>query len=145
MSDRFFLDTNVFVYAFSMRELQKAETAKQLIRRAMEQRSGIISYQVVQEFCNVAQKQFNAPLATVEIEQYLLSVLKRLLAVHSSIDLCAEALHIRERYKLSWYDSLIVAAAAEAKCSILYTEDLQHDQRFGDLVVQNPFRTESLR
>ena len=140
MSARFFLDTNVFVYAFSLRELEKADTAKQLIRMAITQRSGVISYQVMQEFCNVAQRQFDAPLSTMEIEQYLFEVLRRLLAVHSSVDLCAEALHIRERYKLSWYDSLIVAAALEAKCDVLYTEDLQHGQRFDDLVVTNPFR-----
>jgi predicted nucleic acid-binding protein len=45
-----------------------------------------------------------------------------------------------ERYKLGWYDSLIVAAAIEAECDVLYTEDLNHGQRFGDLVVTDPFR-----
>ncbi len=55
------------------------------------------------------------------------------------MSLYGEALRIRERYKLNWYDSLIVAAALEAKCDVLYTEDLQHGQRFGELVVINPF------
>jgi predicted nucleic acid-binding protein len=62
-----------------------------------------------------------------------------MLAVESSLALFDEALAIHIRYKLSWYDSLIVAAALEAKCDVLYTEDLQHGQRFGDLVVMNPF------
>jgi predicted nucleic acid-binding protein len=59
--------------------------------------------------------------------------------VHSSQALYAEALHLQHRYRLSWYDSLILAGAIEAQCSVLYSEDLQHGQRFGDLQIENPF------
>jgi predicted nucleic acid-binding protein len=48
-------------------------------------------------------------------------------------------LHLQSRYRLSWYDSLIVAAAIQAQCKLLLTEDLQHGQRFGDLRIENPF------
>ena len=50
-----------------------------------------------------------------------------------------EALQFQSRYRLSWYDSLIVAAAIQAQCQILMTEDLQHGQKFADLRVENPF------
>jgi predicted nucleic acid-binding protein len=63
-----------------------------------------------------------------------------MIAIESSFELFEKAFAIHFRYKLSWYDSLIVAAAIEAKCHVLYTEDLQHGQRFGDLVVTDPFR-----
>jgi predicted nucleic acid-binding protein len=53
--------------------------------------------------------------------------------------LYAEALRIQNRYRLSWYDALIVAAAVEADCRILYSEDLQHGQRFESTTVRNPF------
>jgi predicted nucleic acid-binding protein len=61
------------------------------------------------------------------------------MAVHSSQALYAEALRLSDRYSLSWYDALIVAAAIEGDSSLLYSEDLQHGQRFGDLQVENPF------
>ena len=74
-----------------------------------------------------------------EAEQYLATVFRPLWAIHSSHALYAEALHLRNRYRLSWYDSLIVAGAIEAECSVLYSEDMQHGQEFGDLRIENPF------
>jgi predicted nucleic acid-binding protein len=139
MSARYFLDTNVLAYTFDNREPRKAQVADRLVAEGIQQRTGIISYQVMQEFLNVALKRFNPPLASNDAQQYLSSVLRRLLAVQSSVALCSEALQIRDRYQLSWYDCLIVAAALEARCEILYTEDLQHGQRFGGLLVVNPF------
>ena len=139
MSARYFLDTNVLAYTFDNREPRKAQVADRLVAEGIQQRTGIISYQVMQEFLNVAFSRFNPPLASNDAQQYLSSVLRRLLAVQSSVALCSEALQIRDRYQLSWYDCLIVAAALEARCEILYTEDLQHGQRFGELRVVNPF------
>ena len=100
----------------------------------------MISYQVMQEYFSVGFRRFDPPLTLEEAEQYLHGVLRPMLRVQSSVGLCTEALHVRERYRLSWYDSLIVAAAQEARCTVLYTEDLQHGQRFGDVVVEDPFR-----
>jgi predicted nucleic acid-binding protein len=62
-----------------------------------------------------------------------------MLAVHSSPQLYLEALRIAEKTRLSWYDSLIVAAALEADCEVLYTEDLQHGWELDRLHVENPF------
>jgi len=62
-----------------------------------------------------------------------------LLAIHSSQALYGEALRLSGRYRLSWYDSLILAAAIEGQCSVLYSEDFQHGQQFEDLRVENPF------
>lgn len=142
MSDKYFLDTNVLAYAFDRKAPEKAKTAQKLVEEALETRRGVISYQVIQEFFNVAFRRFPEPLTADEAQQYLSTVLRRLLRVQSSVGLYSEALHVRERYRLSWYDSLIVAAAWEAKCGVLYTEDWQHGQRLGDLRVINPFRSE---
>jgi|SRR5580658_2331759 predicted nucleic acid-binding protein len=139
MSDRFFLDTNIFVYSLDRSAPAKSQKAAQLVRKALATQKGIISYQVVQEFFNVALKRFVQPMRTADAEQYLTTVLRPLLGVHSSPALFTEALHIQSSSGLSWYDSLIVAAAAQAKCDLLYTEDLQHGQRFGSLQVLNPF------
>ena len=87
----------------------------------------------------MALRRFAQPMAVAEAEQYLAAVFRPLMAIHSSQSLFADALRLSDRYGLSWYDALIVAAAIEGQCSLLYSEDLQHGQRFGDLQVENPF------
>jgi predicted nucleic acid-binding protein len=139
MSGRFFLDTNLFVYTFDAKAPAKAKKATQLIRRAADTGEGIISYQVVQEFFSVALRRFPQPMSVAEAEQYLITVLRPLLAVHSSAGLYFEALRIAEKHRLSWYDSLIAAAALEGRCDRLYSEDLQHGRKIEDLQIENPF------
>ena len=139
MSDRFFLDTNIFIYSLDPSAPQKSQTALQLIQRAVVTKKGIVSYQVVQEFFHVALKRFAVPMKTADAEQYLISIFRPLLGVHSSPALFTDALQLQSKSGFSWYDSLIVAAAIQAKCDFLFTEDLQHGQRFGTLQVLNPF------
>jgi len=139
MSDRFFLDTNIFVYSFDKSAPKKAVRSSELIQRAIETGQGIVSYQVVQEFFNLALRRFAQPMSIDDAEQYLSTVFRPLVAVHSSISLYAEALRIQAKNKLAWYDSLIIASAVAGECRILYSEDFQHGQRFGELRIENPF------
>ena len=139
MSARFFLDTNIFVYSFDASSPKKAAQARKLIRTALETRGGIVSYQVVQEFFNVALRRFARPMSRVDAEQYLSTTFRPLLSVHSSQALFAEALGIAARFRLPWYDSLIVASAIEGQCDILYSEDFQDGQQFGSVTITNPF------
>ncbi len=139
MSDRFFLDTNIFVYSFDQSTARKTEEADRLIHQALTTGKGLISYQVVQEFFNVAYRRFPEPMHLEQAEQFLSSVLRPLWAVYSSPSLCLRALQILERFRLQWYDALIVASALEAKCGILYSEDFQNGQKFDDLEIRNPF------
>jgi predicted nucleic acid-binding protein len=133
------MDTSIFVYSFDQSAAAKPQRAAQLIREALTTRKGVISYQVVQEFFNVALRRFSQPMQTADAEQYLITVFRPLLGVHSSQALCGEALHLHVRSGLSWYDSLILSAALQARCDLLFTEDLQHGQRFGSLQIRNPF------
>lgn len=139
MNDRYFLDTNLFVYTFDSTAPAKAKKAAQLIRRAADTGQGIISYQVVQEFFNVALRRFPQRMTVAEAEQYLITVLRPLLAVHSSPAIYFKALWVAERHRVSWYDSLIVAAAIEGQCEKLYTEDFQHGRKIESLRIENPF------
>lgn len=136
---RFFLDTNVFVYAADQGYPEKARRARDLIAEGTESRRGVVSYQVFQELVNVTLRQFARPIAPADLHRYLKTVFESLTLVHSSMPLYEEALRVLERYRLSWYDSLIVAAALEADCAVLYSEDFQDGQRFGGLRVRNPF------
>src|ERR1700760_196077 len=125
MSGRFFLDTNIFVYTFDSTAPAKAARATELVKLAIETRVGVLSYQVVQEFFNVAMRRFESPMTASEADQYLAATFRPLLAVHSSPALFSEALRLGSKFRLAWYDSLIVAAAIEAQCDTLYSEDLQ--------------------
>jgi predicted nucleic acid-binding protein len=140
MSGRFFLDTNIFVYSFDRSAPKKAEQAAKLIRNALETRGGIVSYQVVQEFFNVALRRFAKPMSSLDAEQYLSTTFRPLLSVHSSPALYGQALRMGARFRLPWYDSLIVAAAIEGQCDVLYSEDFQDEQKIGDVTISNPFK-----
>jgi predicted nucleic acid-binding protein len=139
MSDRYFLDTNIFVYSLDSVDPRKARIAEELVTRGVDSRLGVISYQVVQEFMNVSLRQFRTTMTATELELYFFKVLLPMMAVPSSSGLFLEALRVQRADQIAWYDSLIVAAALQGGCKILYSEDMQHGRRFGDLVIQNPF------
>lgn len=139
MSDRVFLDTNVFVYSLTTSIPAKQAIATKLIKENIASGKGTISFQIVHEFFSVAFRRFKPPMSLIEAEQFLAMPLRPLLAVHSSYSLYSQALLLKNRHAISWYDSLIIAAAIESECGILYTEDLQHGQKFDSVVVQNPF------
>jgi predicted nucleic acid-binding protein len=141
MNGRAFIDTNIFIYSVDRVDKRKAKIALRIIQDHAADGNGVISFQVVQEFFNVAFKRFPSTMTPEDCGIYLLTVFRPFLRVHSSIALYSEALSIRTRFQLSWYDSLILAAAAEAQCSVLYTEDLSHGMKIGAVRIENPFRS----
>ncbi len=140
MSARFFLDTNILAYTFDPSAATKQAKALELVRQALSEGRGVISFQVVQEWLNVALRKFEQPLTTAETHRYLDEVLQPLCEVYPSRELYHSALDLQQRWRYSFYDSLIVAAALHAECEILYSEDLQHDQKIAGLRIFNPFR-----
>ena len=139
MSASLFLDTNVFAYSYADHSPAKREAARALISRTVKEDAGVISFQVVQEFFSVGFRRFDPPMTPSEAQEYLAVTFAQFRTVHSSYLLYQRALELFRRHSLSWYDSLIVAAALEADCRILYSEDFQHGQTFDTLLVQNPF------
>jgi predicted nucleic acid-binding protein len=139
MSDRFFLDTNVLVYTFDRDSPDKQTKARDLVARAIDQGSGFISFQVVQEFVNVALRKFTVPLTPQDCRAYLSTTLLPLCRVYPDGDLIAKALEVHEATGFSFYDSLIVAAAVRGGSSVLYSEDLHDGRRYEGLVIRNPF------
>ena len=137
MNADYFLDTNVFVYMFDETDDSKRTSAENLVRQALEDRIGCISYQVVQETVNVLSSKLNA--APHQVRRVLDHVLLPLWRVNPSESLYHRGLDLQSRYGYGFYDSLIVAAALESGCKILYTEDLQPCQQIDDLTIQNPF------
>ena len=139
MRDRFFLDTNIFVYTFDSREPKKQARAQDLVADALTRGRGVISHQVVQEFLNVATQKFANPLSESDALLYLDRVLGPLCEVLPTLDLYRHTIGLAARWKYSFYDSLIVAAALKSECAILYTEDLKHGHVVEGVTLMNPF------
>jgi predicted nucleic acid-binding protein len=134
MSDKAFFDTNVFVYAI-IQDDPRSDHAEELIAQG-----GTVSVQVLSEFAAVARRKTKMPW--VEIRRALDGI--KILCpdpLPITLDTHGEALAIAERYGYRIYDALIVASALEARCTILYSEDMQDGQVIdGRLTIQNPFR-----
>ena len=139
MKDRFFLDTNIFAYSFDSDTPAKQKRARDLILHGIKTRKAVVSYQVVQEFFNLALRKFSHPMNIAEAEQYLQTIFQPLLAVQSSHTLFSQALRLEDKHRLSWCDALIVAAAVESQCAILYSENMHNGHRFEELQIKNPF------
>ncbi|MCB0324835.1 MAG: PIN domain-containing protein [Bdellovibrionales bacterium] len=139
MNDRYFIDTNIFVYSFDNSNPDKRRIANEIIERGLRTASGVVSFQVIQEFLNVATRKFATPLTHSDSLVYMSMVLRPLCNIHSSIALYDAALELHHRFSISFYDSCIVAAARQSMCKVLYTEDLQHQMSFDELEVINPF------
>lgn len=131
-----FLDTNIFIYLFDKTAPRKRHVADGLVHRALADGSGCISYQVVQETMNVLGKLGATP---DQMRQLMDDVLFPLWRVNPNRTLYRRALNVRARYGFSMYDSLILAAALDAGCRTLYSEDLQHGQRIEGMTVVDPF------
>ena len=127
-----FFDTNILVYAFATDE-PKRDIAQEVLAAG-----GVISVQVVNEFANVLRKKQRQEWPRIEaalvvVERWFEMIRPLTIETHRTALLFARFAGI------GIYDALIVAAAMEAGCDRLYSEDLQHGRRFGDCVVVNPF------
>jgi predicted nucleic acid-binding protein len=132
MNAKPFLDANVIVYAFSSNDPRNVRA------EALLESGGVISVQVLNEFVNVSRRKQGRGWDEVHDA---LGVLKILLDPPQplTVELHEAAVEIARDRGFSIYDSLIIAAALRAGCSILYSEDLHHGQGIGQLTIRNPF------
>ena len=142
MSGDYFLDTNLFIYQLEKLDETKFNVARQLISEGLVAQSAVISFQVVQECINISLKKAEIKLSHQDITTYMEDVLMPLCQVLPSKSLYAKAIVLQARYKYGFYDSLIIAAALEADCKVLYSEDLQDGQVIDGLAIKNPFALE---
>jgi predicted nucleic acid-binding protein len=134
MSGKAFFDTNVLIYA-ALRNDARSERAEELLAAG-----GRISVQVLNEFVSVARRKHQMPWGALRTALRWIRILCPS-PVPLTIDTHEAAVRIAEQYGYRIYDSLIMAAALEAKCKTLYSEDLQDGQVIdGRVTIQNPFR-----
>jgi predicted nucleic acid-binding protein len=130
-----FLDTNLWVYLYS--NDPKANIVDGIIRAHFE--AIWVSTQVLNELYSVlTRKNLKSP----EESQTIISEIIDSYSIYCIDEQCIRlAMDLNIRHHLSYWDSLIIAAALEANCAILYSEDMQHGQLFNDqLRIVNPFR-----
>ena len=134
MSDRAFLDTNVFVYAIVQGDPRSHDAEKLIFA------GGRVSVQVLNEFAAVVRRKTNMPWGEVQLALESIKVLCPD-PLPITLDTHQQALAIAEKYRYKVYDALIVASALEARCTILYSEDMQDGQVIqSKLTIRNPFR-----
>ncbi len=127
-----FFDTNVLVYLASG-DPARADRAEQLVGRG-----GTISVQVLNELANVCRRKML--LSWAETSAFLATIRGLLSIEPITVTIHEDALALGERYGFSFYDALIVAAAIEAGCDTLWSEDMQDGMRIGKrLRIINPF------
>ena len=132
-----FVDSNVLIYAVDEADQKKHESARLWRSELCKSRCGRVSFQVLQEFyANVSRKW---PPAREQAR----AEIRGLLAWHPVVidaETLESAWKMQDRFQLSFWDSLIVAAAKAASCRYLLTEDLQADQDLDGVIVVNPFK-----
>ena len=128
-----FIDTNVLFYLMSA-DAEKANRAESIV-----QSGGLISVQVLNEFTNVARRKLD--MSWTEVEKEVITLIRSLCPTESlTVETHDRGRFVAERYRLSIYDAMIVAAALIAECEVLYSEEMQTGMLIEpNLRICNPF------
>ena len=136
MSGKVFVDTNIFVYLFDGRNPEKQRIARGLLTQATSDSRIVLSTQVLQETYVALTRKLNiAPETALEA----VTTMTTYTVVQTDPHLVVKGIRRSMDSRLSLWDALIVEAALEARCEVLYSEDLSDGQRFDSVTVRNPF------
>ena len=138
MSDRYFVDANILMYAHDKSTGRKHTRAKTLIDELWLHRSGVISTQVLQELAVNLRRKAGRPLDAKATREVVADYLTWQVVVNTA-DSVLGALELEERYRISFWDALVIHAAHAAGAEVLYSEDLADGQDYGGVTVVNPF------
>ncbi|CAN5311042.1 PIN domain-containing protein [soil metagenome] len=133
---KIFIDTKIFVYSIDDRDLEKKAGARQILHALPAKHQPIISTQVVQELYAVATTKLKAEPFIVK---QLVHSFRRMEIVNIDLDLIEQAIDINLILQISFWDSLIIAAAEKALCKYVYSEDLASGASYRGVMVLNPF------
>ncbi len=137
-----FIDTNVLLYTIDNSNPAKQSQAIDAVAQASKLGGVAISTQVLIEFFNISTAKLKPGLSLASATQMLESLCE-FEVIPSTAQGVLEACKLMQRYQLQWWDALILEAALRANANTLLSEDGQHGQRFGALVVHNPFHSAS--
>jgi predicted nucleic acid-binding protein len=136
MSERVFIDTNVFVYADDAKAVTKRDRARTVLAPLVRERRAVVSTQVMQEYFSAATKKLGL---SAERARWRVETMARLEVVIIRPELVLTAIDLHRLHSLSLWDALVLASAAAGSCGRLLTEDLQHGQTIAGVQIENPF------
>lgn len=139
MSDKYFVDTNILVYAHDLKQGAKHEKARELIQKLWESGNGVLSTQVLQELSVNLRRKAARPLSAGDTRKVIEDYASWQIVVNTA-ESVLEALDIEVRHKISFSDALIVQAAGSCGAEVVYSEDLGDGQKYGEVRVVNPVK-----
>ncbi|HEV8129800.1 MAG TPA: PIN domain-containing protein [Acidobacteriota bacterium] len=137
MSDKYFVDTNILMYAHDTSAGAKHQRARALVEDLWRTRSGVVSTQVLQELCVNLRRKAGRPLGLKHTREIVTDYLSWQVVVNTGESIL-EALEVQDRYGISFWDALVVQAAGASGATVLYSEDLSHGRAYGSVRVENP-------
>ncbi len=137
MTARCFVDSNILIYADDHSASAKRDRARELIRELMSNGTGVLSLQVFQEYFAVATKKLKIP---ADGARQRIELLSRLDVVILAVEDILAAIDLHRLHGFSIWDALVIRAALNAGCRVLYSEDLQEGRRIDGLEIVNPFK-----
>jgi predicted nucleic acid-binding protein len=137
MSDKFFVDTNILIYAHDTSAGVKHQRARTLLEHLWSSGKGVLSTQVLQELCINLRRKVSRPLPAEEVRLLIRDYLAWEVITNTP-ESVIQALDLEMRYKTSFWDALILQAAESSGATILYSEDLATGERYGTIQVVNP-------
>jgi predicted nucleic acid-binding protein len=138
MSDKYFVDTNILMYAHDPSAGEKHERARELVEEMWRDRTGVVSTQVLQVLSVNLRKKVRRPLDAKATRDIVADYLTWQVIVNGGESIL-EAIDLELRYQISFWDALVVHAAQMSSAEVLYSEDLSDGQRYGSVRVINPF------
>lgn len=140
MSDKYFVDTNILMYAHDTSAGEKHQRAKAVVEELWRDRAGVVSTQVLQELSVNLRKKVRQPLDAKATRDIVADYLTWQVIVNGG-DSILEALDLEVRHQISFWDALVVHAAQVSGAEVLYSEDLSDGQTYGSVRVVNPFKS----
>jgi predicted nucleic acid-binding protein len=132
-----FLDTNILIYAAAGKEDEPEKHAQSV--EIIRESDVVLSTQIVGEFLHVSRRKYLKVMTVAQINSWA-EMLMRFPSVDIDQAVIKSALFVAERYQISFWDAALVAASERLAAKTLYTEDLNHGQKYGAVTVINPFR-----
>ncbi len=133
-----FVDTNILVYGYDLTAGRKHGLAQEVMERLWESGEGVLSTQVLQEFYVTVTGKIPEPIAARKAREIVRDLGTWTVALLGVPEIL-EASELAERYRLNFWDGLILSAALKEDASILWSEDFSHGQSYNGVTARNPF------
>ena len=133
---KYFIDTNILIYANDKKDRSKQTRAARLIADLMKSGRGVLSTQVLQEYAHVALNKLGQ---TEEVVLRQIHLLEHIEVIQQSPAMIRRAVEIKKTYNINFWDACIVANAESAECDTIYSEDLNTGQFYSGMKIENPF------